>query len=70
MSDRLPGSSTSNPIVYKDFEICVGPAYTRDSQWQFAHVDYDGPEDNRCGLGSSIEDCKEQIDELEAERAA
>jgi hypothetical protein len=26
--------------------------------------DYDGPEDRRCGQGSSIEDCKAQIDEL------
>lgn len=70
MSDRIPGSSTSNPILYKDYEISVGPGYTPDSRWQYAHEDYDGPEDNRCGLGSSIDDCKEQIDEIELDQAA
>lgn len=41
--------------------------------WQFAHEDYDGapnepggpPADSRCGTGPSLEDCVEQIKEME-----
>ena len=50
---------------YGKYLITPGPAYTHDSLWEFFHDDYDGPEDNRCGLGSSIEDCIEQIKEME-----
>ena len=34
-------------------------------EWSFVHRDYDGPEDNRCGTGTTLEDIYQQIRELE-----
>lgn len=47
---------------YRDYKI-----YKSDEPkiWEFVHKDYDGHEDNRCGSGKSIEECKESIDLLE-----
>jgi hypothetical protein len=39
------------------------PIPSRDHDWQFAHEDYDGPEDNRCGTAPSLEAAKAEIDE-------
>lgn len=39
------------------------PIRTFDYLW--SHVDYDGPEDPRCGRASSHEACVEDIKELE-----
>lgn len=39
--------------------------------WLWVHDDFDGApdaHDNRHGMGKSIEDCKEWIDEMEDER--
>jgi hypothetical protein len=47
------------PITYRGFEI------TPDSVsggWAFAHPEYDGPEDWRCGTGTSPEHCRREID--------
>lgn len=39
--------------------------------FQFRHEDYDGPEDNRCGTATSLNDAIEQInDKVEMEEAA
>ena len=49
--------------MYRNFEI----TYSRNmgkEDWEFAHVDYDGPPDDRCGTGISIADCESQIDEI------
>lgn len=54
--------------AYKGYEITVAPAYQREFRFNFCHPDYDGPGDKRCGFGKSIEDCRNWIDELEAER--
>jgi len=53
----------SHPIVYRGFHI--GPYNLPYAKWEFAHVDYDGPEDNRCGTADSLEDCIDLIDVLE-----
>lgn len=48
------------PILYRDFEIY--PIYV-DFGW--SHPEFDGAEDsddNRCGTGKTIEDCKKSID--------
>jgi hypothetical protein len=48
------------------------PIPDRSHDWHFYHDDYDGAEDahdDRCGDGPSVEDCKRQIDELDAEHA-
>jgi hypothetical protein len=51
---------------YRDYLIQYAPPPIPDRRhdWQFAHKDYDGPGDRRCGDGRSIDDCKAQIDEL------
>jgi hypothetical protein len=37
--------------------------------WTFVHVDYDGPEDSRCGCAASADACREEIDWIEDEAA-
>jgi hypothetical protein len=71
MSDRLPGSCWSNPIMYRDYRIfrddCAG---THPMGWAFAHDDYDptplyaddGPSDHRHGWARSLEAAKAEID--------
>ena len=58
--------------IYRGYHITLGPAYTRDTRWQFVHDDYDGADDshdNRCGFGETPEACREEIDEIEEDRA-
>ena len=43
------------------------PVPTTSMDWDFFHDDYDGPPDTRCGNGANIQDCKQQIDEMEDE---
>lgn len=59
---------TGGKVEYKDFYITywMKPIPMRDHDYEFAHDSYDGAEDahdNRYGSGSSLEDCKRQIDE-------
>ena len=62
VNDRL------GPATYRGFEIYRNPqAMAPGAEWQFTHKDYDGApdaNDDRCGHGSSIDDCKDQIDEM------
>jgi hypothetical protein len=53
-------------MIYKNYEIKPGE-YTK---FDFVHLEYDGPEDRRLGHGRSIDDCKQQIDEMEWENEA
>lgn len=72
MSDRIPGSSWSNPIIYRDWLIYlndyVGPG-DHLCAFVFTHKDYDGPEDNRHGHAATVEACKREIDCIEDEWA-
>ena len=78
MSDRLPGTSYDNPIWYRGYRIFLGPAYTRDSKWEYQHDDWDGapnnpgegPADRRYGMAATEAECKSEIDEIEEELAA
>jgi hypothetical protein len=78
MSDRLPGISYDNPIWYRGYRIMTGPAYTRDSLWEFSHEDFDGaptnygegPADQRYGMRATLAECREAIDDLEEALAA
>ena len=52
---------------YKEYiiEYCGDPSNL--IPWVFCHDEYDGAPDSgdtRCGIGCSVKDCKEQIDEL------
>ena len=51
---------------YRNYNISYDPppVSTRIWDYQFAHVDYDGPGDNRCGTAPSLEDAMRQIDEI------
>jgi len=41
------------------------PANLPQANWQFEADDYDGPGDGRIGFGPTLDDCKQQIDEME-----
>ena len=43
------------------------PIPMRNCDWQYAHQDYDGPEDHRCGCGPDPETCLDWIMDYEAE---
>jgi hypothetical protein len=64
MSDKLPGSSGSNPITYRDYEVYLNPNWmTSNDRWAYMHKDFDGPEDNRYGYTASEQEAKDEIDE-------
>lgn len=52
-------------IEYRGYTIRHNPPPipTRKHDWEFVHVDYDGPEDSRIGTASSVDAAKEEIDE-------
>jgi len=52
--------------IYRGYSISFDPKQIpyRDFDFNFSHVDYDGPEDKRCGNGASVSDCQDQIDEI------
>lgn len=83
MNDRVPGSSWSNPILYRGWNISLcscggadvmGPSH----RFEFSHDDYDptpqepgdGPGDHRCGHAASVEAAKREIDAYEEENEA
>lgn len=69
MSDRIPGSSWSNPIWHGKWRIYVddcGPPHTR---YAYVHDDYDGPGDDRQGHTVTVDEAKAEIDEIEAEQS-
>jgi hypothetical protein len=53
--------------MYRDYNIVLNqkPIPDRGHDWDFTHVDYDGPGDSRCGTAASVEGCKSEIDEIE-----
>jgi len=53
---------TKNPLHYRGYEITPYelPQY---SKWEWAHADYDGPEDGRNGHSKTLQECLDQIDE-------
>jgi hypothetical protein len=65
MSDRLPGSSWSNPVWHKGFRIYVSDFMFPGMAYEYCHDDYDGADDandNRCGHAASIDAAKFEID--------
>ena len=76
MSDRLPGSSISNPIRHNAGH-CEWLIYLRDDPdrgegtiFEFCASDIsDDPEDWRWGRAETVSDCKQQINHLLAERS-
>lgn len=49
----------SESVTYRDFEV----SRHFGEGWQYLHVDYDGPEDGRCGTEKTAEACYRSIDE-------
>ena len=70
MNDRLPGSSQSNPIIYRNYEIalchCGGyDVMGHGYEYCFAHESYDGApdsNDHRNGHAPTVEAAKREID--------
>lgn len=70
MSDRIPGSSYSNPIWHGRWRIYV--ADCGPYNYAYAHDDYDGADDAgdpRQGYAHTVEKAKAEIDEYEADHA-
>lgn len=65
----IPKCSWSNPIWYRGYRIYPGDW----TPWEFQHDDFDptplyafdGPSDHRAGHGKDVQDCRDQIDEIE-----
>ncbi len=55
------------PHRWRGYEIRFDPPPIPDRRhdWAYAHRDYDGPPDPRCGRAASLEDACREIDELE-----
>lgn len=49
-------------IRHRDWSI-----YREGPDWTFVHMEYDGPEDRRCGTAASVDDAIRAIDEFEDE---
>lgn len=69
MSDRIPGSSWSNPIWYGKWRIYLSSYEAMEAGYEyvFCHDDYDGADDandNRYGFAKSVADAQNQIDEM------
>lgn len=56
-------------MIYRNYEISYDPPPIpmRGMDYNFAHVDFDGPEDHRCGCAASVDDAQSRIDEIEGE---
>lgn len=66
MSDRIPGSSASNPIHHRDWVIYVSGARDWPDQFFFAHDDWEPDTiDDRHGYARSVDEAKHAIDTLE-----
>ena len=52
-------------VEYRGYTIRFNPPPIpiRSHDWEFVHVDYDGPEDSRIGTASSVDAAKSEIDE-------
>jgi hypothetical protein len=65
MSDRLPGTSWSNPLKYRQYVIYVEPEEdTHVKVVHYCHEDWRGEGDARCGSANSLEAAKDEIDLL------
>lgn len=58
-----------NGELYRGYRITYNPKPIGDRRhdYDFAHVDYDGPEDRRAGSAASGEQARAAIDDIEAE---
>lgn len=61
-------SNKQTSLPYRNYNIpfVCPPIGCRDMDYHFHHEDFD-LDDDRCGSGPSVEDCKKQIDEQIAE---
>ena len=63
MNDRIPGTTWSNPIWYRDrWRIYLSGVDHPDVKYEYIHDDHDGGEDDfRYGYCESVEACKQEI---------
>lgn len=55
----------ASDVTYRGFRVWFEPPPipVRDCDWHWTHVDYDGPEDGRCGHAASLEGARAEIDD-------
>tara|TARA_R110000868_G_scaffold232215_1_gene485733 strand:- start:271 stop:627 length:357 start_codon:yes stop_codon:yes gene_type:complete len=65
-SDGEARASSGSAAKYKCYWIKYDPPAIpmRHWDWQYVHEDYGGPEDGRRGAAASLEEAKQQIDDL------
>ena len=53
-------------MLYRGFLIVFNPPPIpmRGFDYEFSHVDFDGPDDHRCGVAGSIYEAQAFIDEI------
>lgn len=54
-------------VHYKNYLIerkWVSKGDPQPDEWVYEHVEYDGPEDYRCGFCETFDACKREIDDL------
>lgn len=63
---RVRASERISDRFYRGFHIRYNPKPipVRSCDYDFVHVDYDGPGDNRCGAAESPLGCRAEIDIL------
>lgn len=61
MSDRLPGTSTSNPIEYRGFLIHRDPPPIPDRRFDWCGTWENGDGEPNC-YGRTLDECKADID--------
>lgn len=67
MSDRIPGSSWSNPIWHGKWRIYSADCGPTPFNYAYVHDDCDGEGDPRQGHTRTIDEAKTEIDDREAE---
>lgn len=62
----LLDTPTQGEEVYRGYRITYEPPPipARNCDWQFVHLQYDGPEDRRSGHADSLEGARGEIDHL------
>ena len=61
MSDRIPGSGPTNPIIYKGCAICIDDPETPGEEWTWWIIDQPAI---MAVSASSESECKAMIDDL------
>lgn len=58
------GENMHYAVTYRGYQISRAlDSLMPQTDWHYGHVDFDGPEDNRYGYASGVDECKAAIDD-------